>query len=68
MVFFNRQVFLSLHEDIIEFKVCPATRWTYLLKSGQKLIQILFEIITFYEKRASVMRRERKKMTKLLQD
>ena len=52
MVFFNGQTFTSLHEEIVEFEVCPATRWTYLLKSGQKLIKILFEIITFYENRA----------------
>ena len=52
MVFFNRQVFLSLHEEIIEFKVCPATQWTYLLKTGQKLVAILYEITLFYENRA----------------
>ena len=52
MVFFNRQVFLSLHKEIIEFEVCPATRWTYLLKTGQKLVAILYEITLFYENRA----------------
>ena len=43
---------MSLHEEIIEFEVCPATRWTYLLKTGQKLVAILYEITLFYENRA----------------
>ena len=29
-----RNIFLSLHEDIVEFETCPATRWTYLRKTG----------------------------------
>ena len=52
MVFFNRAVYLSLHEDIIEFELCPATRWTHLLKTGRKLVAILYEITLVYENRA----------------
>ena len=47
-----RQIFVSLHEDIVEFETCPATRWTYLRKTGCKLIKVLYEIILFYENRA----------------
>ena len=47
-----RQIFHLLHEDLIEFEICPSTRWTYLRKTGCKLIKVLYEIILFYENHA----------------
>ena len=45
-------VFELLQEDILEFEVCPSTRWTYLRKAGIKLIDVYFELVVFFENRA----------------
>ena len=44
-----RGVFYALLEDVVVFEICPATRWTYLKKTGEKLIKVLFQVITFLE-------------------
>ena len=44
-----RGVFYALLEDVVVFEICPATRWTYLKKTGEKLIKALFEVITYLE-------------------
>ena len=46
-----RGVFDALLEDVVEFEICPATLWMYLKKTGEKLIKVLFEVITYLENR-----------------
>ena len=47
-----RMIFQSLHEDIVEFELCPATHWMYLRKTGCKLIKIIYKFVIFYKNRA----------------
>ena len=35
----------------MEFETCPASRWTYLNKTGEKLIKVLYQVIMYLENR-----------------
>ena len=48
-----RGVFETLLEDVVEFETCPATRWTYLKNTGEKLIKILYEVVLYLENHVS---------------
>ena len=62
-----RMLFWSLNDDIVKLEICPATRWTYLRKTGCKLINVLFEVVIFNENRAE-KHRVLRRITQLWQD
>ena len=47
-----RGIFEVLQQEIQEFEVCPSTRWPYLRKAGIKMINVLFELISYFENRS----------------